>query len=436
MSGNNDSKIPAKSWVIAVSMGYGHQRTAYPLIDVAPGGVFINANDYEGMPEKDRRLWKNLRQFYEFTSNFEHIPLFGELVFSFLDHFQKIANFYPRRDLSKPNFTLRQLFKIIENGWGKHLIDKLSKTPLPLVSTFFVPAFMAEVFNYPGDIYCVICDADIARGWVPVNSRQTRIRYFASTHRTAERLESYGVPLKNIIVTGYPLPKSNIGVGNETVKYDFSHRVLNIDPSHYFRTKYRPLLESQLGALPRASNHILTIMFSVGGAGAQKEIGAQILASLKDKIMAKKIRLFLASGIKEKVSSYFQGQIANNKLSDYLGNNIFIIKGKKLTDYFENFNLALKETDILWTKPSELSFYSGLGIPIIIAPPLGSQEKFNKEWLLTIGAGISQQDPMYVNEWLFDLLNRGIIAEAALKGYMEVEKRGVFKIEEYLKINK
>ena len=23
-----------------------------------------------------------------------------------------------------------------------------------------------ELFNYPGDVYCIICDADISRAWV------------------------------------------------------------------------------------------------------------------------------------------------------------------------------------------------------------------------------------------------------------------------------
>ncbi len=50
----------------------------------------------------------------------------------------------------------------------------------------------------------------------------------------------------------------------------------------------------------------------------------------------------------------------------------------------------LRTTDILWTKPSELSFYTALGLPIIMTPPLGSQEEFNRKWLLTIASGTDQ----------------------------------------------
>jgi len=35
-------------WLISVNMGYGHQRTAYPLKDLAFEEKIINANDYPG----------------------------------------------------------------------------------------------------------------------------------------------------------------------------------------------------------------------------------------------------------------------------------------------------------------------------------------------------------------------------------------------------
>ena len=46
----------AKSWVIAADMGYGHQRTAYPLRDMVPDKFVINANHYIGIPKKDITL--------------------------------------------------------------------------------------------------------------------------------------------------------------------------------------------------------------------------------------------------------------------------------------------------------------------------------------------------------------------------------------------
>ncbi|MDO8504192.1 MAG: hypothetical protein Q7S60_05965, partial [bacterium] len=71
----------SKAWVISVNMGYGHQRTAFPLRDLALDGKIINANDYPGMPEGDRRIWENSRRFYEFISRFQRIPLVGPFFF-------------------------------------------------------------------------------------------------------------------------------------------------------------------------------------------------------------------------------------------------------------------------------------------------------------------------------------------------------------------
>ena len=37
---------------------------------------------------------------------------------------------------------------------------------------------------------------------------------------------------------------------------------------------------------------------------------------------------------------------------------------------------------MLWTKPSEMTFYAALGIPLILAPPLGAHERYNRRWAL------------------------------------------------------
>jgi len=110
--------INQKAWVVDVNMGYGHQRTAYPLKSLAFKGEIINANSYQGIPERDRTIWQKSKRFYEFISNFKRIPLIGEFSFSLYDQFQKILSFYPRRDLSKPNFSLRKFYSLFKSGWG------------------------------------------------------------------------------------------------------------------------------------------------------------------------------------------------------------------------------------------------------------------------------------------------------------------------------
>ena len=415
-----------KAWIISVNMGYGHQRTAFPLRDLAPEGKVINANDYPGIPEKDRKIWQFTKRFYEFISNLKKIPIVGQFVFFLFDQFQRILSFYPKRDLSKPNLQLKQTFSLIKKGWGRNLIEKLKVKPLPLISTFFTPAFMAEYFNYPGEIYCVVCDADISRTWAPLKPKESKIKYFAPTSRVVERLKLYGVKKENIFLTGYPLPVDNL----ETLKKELGYRILNLDPKRKYFQHYEVLIKKYLGTLPETADHPLTIMFAVGGAGAQKEIGIKIIQSLFKKIKNGEIKIILVAGIKKEVKEYFEEKIKKLKLNE--NKNIEIIYEKDINNYFQKFNLTLRKTDILWTKPSELSFYTALGIPIIIAPPIGSQEEFNKRWLIQIGSGIVQKNPNYTNQWLFDLLDSGWFAEAALQGFIEVEKFGAINIKKII----
>lgn len=415
-------------------MGYGHQRTAHALQGLAFDKKIINVNDYEGIPAGDRKMWEGMRKFYEFISNLYRIPFIGRVLFAAFDRFQKILAFYPKRDLSKPNVQLKQMYSFLQTGWGRDLIGKLKtqnsklKTDLPVISTFFTPAFMAEFFHYPGNIYCVVCDADISRTWAPLNPQESKIKYFAPTERAAERLKVYGVRQENIFFTGYPLPQELIGSeAMEVAKEDFRYRLLNLDPQKKCFEKYRALIEEKVGVLPEQPDHLLTIVFSVGGAGAQKEIGAAILHALGSKLKEGTLRLVLSAGTKEHVKDYFEKHMRKNGLA---GNkNVEVIFERDIESYFQKFNQALKKTDVLWTKPSELSFYAALGIPIIIAPPIGSQEEFNETWLIRSGFGIPQENPNYVGEWLFDWLKEGYLAETAMHGFIKGEKLGIFHIE-------
>jgi len=434
-----------KAWVVTVNMGYGHQRTAYPLrkfafvassdeASLAPlgrEGKIISANNYEGIPDKDKRIWKSTRSFYEFISKFKRVPLIGNMAFSVFDKFQRIPTFYPHRDLSKPTFSLKRIFSTIKAGWGEDLILKLKKKEnLPIINTFFISAFMAEVFGYREDIFCVICDADISRAWASLEPRKSRIKYFAPNSWTVNRLKLYGVKKENIFLTGFPLPIENIGTEKqEILKEDLGYRLLNLDPLGKFLKFYRSLVDKYVGSLPKNPNHPLTILFSVGGAGAQKEIAIEYLKSLSEKIRKGEIKIILSAGIKEEVKEYFLESIKKLNLESEINRGIEIVFEKEIGEYFKKFNQKLRKIDILWTKPSELSFYTGLGIPIIIAPPIGSQEDFNLKWLEGIGAGVKQKNPKYAHQWIPDFLASGRFAECAMRGFIEAGSLGTYNIK-------
>jgi hypothetical protein len=428
-----------KAWLISVNMGYGHQRTTFALRHLAPEEKVINANDYEGILLKDKNIWQTTRKGYEMVSSFKKVPILGNLVFSVMDYFQRIYEFYPKRDLSGPSFQLKQTYSLIKKGWGKDLIKKLEiknkelGDELPIVSTFFIPAFMAESFDYPGEIYCVVCDADISRAWAPLDPQKSRIKYLAPTERVVERLKLYGVKPENIFLTGYPLPEENIGGENqEILKEDLKNRILNLDPKKRYLEKYKALVQEKIGDLPAGENHLLTVTFCVGGAGAQKEIGLKILKNLQKKISAEEVKLVLVAGIKEEIKDYFLQNIKELGLENNLGQSLEVLFGENIEDYFQRFNLVLRKTDILWTKPSELSFFAALGLPIIIAPTIGSQEEFNKRWLEKSGFGIFQEDLDNTSEWLFDWLDKGYLAEAAMQGFVEGKSLGVINIEKII----
>ncbi|MFH1112020.1 MAG: hypothetical protein V1712_03030 [Patescibacteria group bacterium] len=422
-----------KAWVVTVEMGYGHERAAYALKDLAYGNI-IAANKYPGIPKRDKELWLKTKQIYETISRFKSIPLLGDIIFEVMDKLQSIPAFYPRRDLSAPNLQLREVYAMIRKGTGKHLIEELIKRnkKLPLVATFFQVAFAAEEFGYPGEIYCVICDADCSRAWVPLDPKKSRIKYFTPNGRVVERLKLYGVKPENIYLTGFPLPKELIGGPKMTViKQDLSRRLRNLDPNQIFISKYDKTIASYLGKNWRQLDHKhpLTLTFAVGGAGAQKGIGLQITESLATQISRGKIKLNLLAGVRQDVASYFKQGIKKLGLSRFLNNGVNVLFEKNHQHYFTALSRYLHTTDILWTKPSELSFYTGLGLPIIMAPAIGSQEQFNRIWLKTVGAGITQNDPKYTKEWLFDWLGSGGLARVAWNGFVEAPTHGTYRIE-------
>jgi hypothetical protein len=67
-----------------------------------------------------------------------------------------------------------------------------------------------------------------------------------------------------------------------------------------------------------------------------------------------------------------------------------------------------------------------------MTPSIGPQEKCNRKWLREIGAGIKQQNPEYSDQWLFDLLNKGRLAEAAWNGFLKGRKYGTYNILDFL----
>ena len=188
------------------------------------------------------------------------------------------------------------------------------------------------------------------------------------------RLKSYGVPEERIYLTGFPLDDALLG-GREltTLKQDLAVRLKMLDPLGRFHRSLGSSVDTLLGGVAQVeppSDRVLTITYAVGGAGAQTDIGIRLMRSFSDQLRHGEMQLNLIAGTRSDVRDTFQQAI---DASGMQGARVTVLYREGLDDYFRDFNAMIRTTDILWTKPSELSFYAGLGLPIMMSPTIGSQ---------------------------------------------------------------
>jgi hypothetical protein len=239
-------------------------------------------------------------------------------------------------------------------------------------------------------------------------------------------------------MTGFPLPKENVGseTGLEILKEDLFARLLRLDPSRKFFSYHQKSVLNWLGreSVPASQQRHFNVMFAIGGAGSQAEMVRKILRSLKDRVRTGDIQLTLSCGIQKRVFEQVLKYINEADLRGELNGSIHLIYDQDVYRYLERFNARLGRIDVLWTKPSELAFYCGLGLPILMSDPIGSHEELNKRWLMEIHAGISPPGPVEAcGEWLFDLRENGRLAEAAWDGFLKARKLGTYKIERLIR---
>lgn len=414
-----------QAWIVTADMGYGHQRAAYPFRDIAHERIITaNSDAIVGLPEK--KLWRQFQGFYETVSRLGRIPVAGPWLWKAYDYFQSISPFYPFRDLSKPTLGSLRLHRMIDAGFAKSVPDYARRENIPFLSTFFAVALAADHLGLP-DVSCVVTDSDINRIWVAENPSESRVVYFAPTSRAQKRLMLYGVPPERVFLTGFPLPAENV----LPVRDDLAGRISVLDPSGEFRAKYRQFLASELGPVP-SLDRPLSIVFAVGGAGAQAEMAHEILLSLRPALESGRVRICLVAGTRIDVNCFFLETIREVGLAEQLGKSVHVLSSLSKTDYFAKFNQAIREADVLWTKPSELSFYCALGLPIVMTPPIGSHEECNSDWLIKNGAGIPHEDPSAVADWLFDWRDRGLLAQSAFNGFFHAPRHGTENIKALL----
>jgi hypothetical protein len=413
--------------IVAVNMGYGHMRPAQSLsvaLDVP-----VSFADREPLADEDDMLvWHRTLKFYEWSSRLSQIPAWGAPLRALFHTATSIPHLYPLRDLSAPTWAVRFLDRQIDNGFGLRLTRHLEDTGRPLVTSFYLPAFVAERMGHES-IYCIVTDTDINRIWAPIDTKRTSIQYLVPTVRTRLRLEAYGVPPGNIHLTGFPLPPSLLGGRQLSIlRKNLAARLSRLDPQGVFRLHHAGEVERVLEIPLPSPSEPPRLMFAVGGAGAQSDVARMFLPSLRRALLAKRLRLTLVAGTRPEVAGDFRRWLAAAGLSSLGDESVRILLEKDFESYVAAFNEELARTDMLWTKPSELSFYGALGIPLILSWPVGAHEVYNRRWAIEHGAGIKQRDPRHAGEWIEEMLAAGTLAGAAWSGFLRMPKDGVFRI--------
>jgi hypothetical protein len=416
--------------VVAVDMGYGHLRAAAPLAE-ALGTTITQVDRAPIVAPGEEKLWGRVRFAYEAVSRLSQIPLLGSPLRLLLDGITDIPHLHPYRDLSAPTRGVMTLERLIRRNLGQGMLAHLGRTRAPLLTTFYSPGLVADRAGYDR-IFTVVTDSDINRIWVPVEPERTRIQYLVPTRRAARRLLAYGVPEGRITFTGFPLPDALVGGSSLPVlKRNLASRLVRLDPTGEFRREMPEELAHFLGVLPaeqEGSAPLLT--FAVGGAGAQAAMARAFLPGLRRLVEAGRLRVALVAGIRAEVEATFREAVQAAGLEGRLGQGVEILRAPTFLEYYARFNALLARTDILWTKPSELTFYAALGLPLVCAPPVGVHERYNMRWARESGAGLKQGQPRFAAEWLSDWLADGLLASAAWAGYMRLPKFGLYRILE------
>jgi hypothetical protein len=211
---------------------------------------------------------------------------------------------------------------------------------------------------------------------------------------------------------------------------DLRRRIPALDAQGAFRHRYGRMIDAEKG--PAVDARPLSITIAVGGAGAQAELAQNIMLGLSDALREGRMRLNLVAGVRAEVGRYFRQTIGKLGLDTELGLSIHLLLAPTKDEYFAEFDQLLHETDVLWTKPSELCFYPALGIPLIMSKPLGAHEERNAEVVQRVGAGQRQEHPRAGAEWLTDWVNSGLLALNAFPGYFHMPRMGTENIKRLL----
>lgn len=397
--------------VTAVAMGYGHMRAAASLAD--RWGVPLERADRAPLAGAAERLvWTLARHGYHSLSRLSQGRAQSRVFAPLLDRITAIGG--EDKPLDFPP-SVRFLDALIRRGFGAGLGRTLATRQAPVVTTFYANAIAAErTSRVP--VACVVTDSHVHRVWASRRPAASRIHYLVPVEETATCLERYGVPRRRIRTTGFPLPPELVGTaGSEILTENLRRRLGRLRRSTGSSGPERPIR--------------LTV--AIGGAGAQAAHVRTLLAELRADLVGRRFALTLVAGTHQGIGRRFRAWADEARRSGVPPENLEVLTAVEFADYYHRFNRVLADTDLLWTKPSELVFYAALGLPLILEPAMGDHERRNRTLVVDAGAAADRPAPGEIAADLRRRLDNGWFLDAAENGRARLTARGTERIASY-----
>ena len=404
-------------YITTVLMGYGHLRAADNV--AGPGrGRLVRADQPPFANLADVLVWKSSQDLYHVVSRTVETRL--RFLFRVLERIEDIPDDSKRASME---YSMLMRF-LVRTGVGRGLrrlaspstslmaspsdIEPGGRVCPPRLHTFFLPGLACVYNRFPGKNYQLLCDADFHRVWAPIKPNDGDVTYLVPTAAGADRLMSYGVAHERIVVTGFPLPIANTG-GKDL-------EVLQSD------------LRARLERLSPQSDSPLRLVFALSGAGCYLNLLKTLIRELLPELRSGKLTLSIAAGDNHKAKAGIESQLA--ALNARPGDGVTILHSPDVLEAFALFNRALRESDLLITKPGELVFYAALGIPQVLLPPVGKHEFKNRAYLIENHAALDLPGANSAGGWLLTQRANGVWRRAAESAFARLPKLGTFAIND------
>jgi hypothetical protein len=411
--------------VVAVEMGYGHLRAAHTLAESFHTNVVrMDLPPVAGPSEAV--IWREVRTFYNALSRAVDWPLIGLAVQWMLEKITNILPLCPEGKVEPASFLTRCVDRLTRTVLGQRLRALATDTGKPILATYPVAALAAR--HVPGvHVFCLATDTDLNRAWAPADAGRSGIHYFAPVSRVSDRLRSFGLSDGSIHLTGFPLSARLVAEAPLSLR----RRLIRLDPQSAFRSGTNETAASLLqDPIPETFRGPIVMAVAIGGAGAQIHHANQIIQSLRKLIVDGELRLILVAGTNAEVAHHFRKMLAMAGLENFCGAGVQILFSSDPGNYFSLFEDCIAEADLLWTKPSELVFYAALGLPVLLSPPVGCQERANRDWLLSNESALDAGSPAEFGQRLDTLLANGDLCRIAWNAYSRLDRNGLDRIHQ------